>query len=41
LAEFDQNEWFTPGFLEQVVPGAIRITIGEGEKKTQDVRLGI
>ncbi len=41
LTEFDQNEWWTPAFLEQVVPGAIRITIGEGEKKVQDVRLGI
>jgi hypothetical protein len=39
LTEFDQNEWFTPAFLEQVVPGAIRVTIGPGEKKTQDIRL--
>jgi len=41
LMEFDQNSWNSPVFLEQVVPGAIKITIGEGEKKTQDIRLGI
>jgi len=39
LPEFDQNEWHTPGFLEQVVPGAIPITLAEGEHKTQDIRL--
>ena len=39
LTEFDQNEWFTPAFLEQVAPGAIRVALGEGEKKTQDIRL--
>jgi hypothetical protein len=41
ISDFDPNEYATPAFLEQVVPGAIKITIGEGEKKTQDVRLGI
>ena len=39
LPEFDQNEWHTPGFLEQVVPGAIPITLAEGEHRTQDIRL--
>jgi hypothetical protein len=39
LAEYDQNEWHTPGFLEQVVPGAIRLALGEGEHKIQDIRL--
>jgi hypothetical protein len=41
LTEFDPTQWSSPAFLEQVVPGAIKITVGEGEKKTQDVRLGI
>jgi hypothetical protein len=39
LVEFEQNAWYSPAFLEQIVPGAIRITIGEGEKKTQDIKL--
>lgn len=39
LTEFDPNDWFTPTFLEQVAPGAIRVALGEGEKKTQDIRL--
>jgi hypothetical protein len=41
ITEFNPNDWFTASFLEQVVPGAITITIGEGERKTQDVKLGI
>jgi hypothetical protein len=39
VTDFQPNEWYTPAFLQQIVPGAIRITIGEGEKKVQDVRL--
>jgi hypothetical protein len=41
LPEYEQTIWYTPEYLEQVVPGAIKVTIGEGEKKTQDVRLGV
>ena len=41
IQSFDPEEYATPAFLEQVVPGAIKITIGEGEKKTQDIKLGI
>jgi hypothetical protein len=41
LTEFDPSDWSSSAFLEQIVPGAIRITIGEGEKKTQDIKLGI
>jgi hypothetical protein len=39
LTAFDVNEWYTAPFLEEAVAGAIRIVLGEGEKKTQDVRL--
>jgi hypothetical protein len=31
-----QGEWFEPAFLEQHRPGATRISIGEGDVKTQD-----
>jgi hypothetical protein len=39
LTDFPPNEWSAPGFLETVVPGAIRVTIRDGETTTQDVRL--
>ncbi len=41
LPEYESQTWHTPEFLEQVATGAIKVTIGEGEKKTQDVKLGI
>jgi hypothetical protein len=40
LPEYDQTIWYTPEYLDQIVPGAIKVTIGEGEKKVQDLRLG-
>ena len=30
---------FEPTYLEQLVSAAIKITLGEGEKKTQDLRV--
>jgi hypothetical protein len=39
LTDFPPNEWSAPGFLETIVPGAIRVTIRDGETTTQDVRL--
>jgi hypothetical protein len=39
VPEFEQSIWYTPEYLEQVVPGAIKVTIGEGEKKAQDITL--
>lgn len=41
IGDFEEHEHATPEFLQQVMPGAIRIMIGEGEKTMQDVRLGI
>jgi hypothetical protein len=40
LADFEPLDWFNPQFLEQVAPGAIKITIGDGEKRVQDLRVG-
>jgi Carboxypeptidase regulatory-like domain len=34
-----QGEWFEPAFLEQHRPGAIRISIGDGDIKTQDFKV--
>jgi uncharacterized protein (DUF2141 family) len=34
-----QNEWFDPGFLETLTPASMRLTLGETEHKTQDIRI--
>ncbi len=39
LSDFPPNDWSTPAFLQTIVPGAIRVTVREGETTTQDVRL--
>jgi hypothetical protein len=39
LSDFEQSELFKPEFLEQVAAGAMKVTIREGEKKVQDVRI--
>ena len=39
LTDLDPNEWQEPAFLSQVAPSAIRITIAEGQTKTQDLRI--
>lgn len=39
LTDFQPNDWYSPAFLQQVVPGAVRVTLGDGEKKIQDVKL--
>jgi hypothetical protein len=39
LTDYEPTDWFNPSFLEQVAPGAIKVTIGAGERKVQDVRI--
>jgi protocatechuate 3,4-dioxygenase beta subunit len=39
VTDLDQQDWGDPVFMEQVVPGALKITLGEGERKTQDLRV--
>ena len=34
----EQGQWFDPAYLEQIIVGGTRISIAEGEKKTQDLR---
>jgi hypothetical protein len=34
----EQGEWFDPAYLEQARAAATRLTVREGEKKTQDLR---
>jgi hypothetical protein len=39
VSDVDPNAWFNPGFLDQLVPTAIKISVAEGEHKVQDVRI--
>ena len=36
--DVEQGEWFDPAYLEAARAGASRMTLSEGEKKTQDLR---
>jgi uncharacterized protein (DUF2141 family) len=40
LDDVEQGEWNDPAFLQRLAATAMKITIAEGEKKTQDVRVG-
>jgi len=35
----EQGEWFEPAYLDQHRAGAVRVTLGEGDVKTQDFRV--
>jgi hypothetical protein len=37
VVDVEQGEWFDSRFLEQFLPGATRITLGDGERKALDV----
>jgi hypothetical protein len=37
LTDFEPDDWFDPVFLDQIVPAAIRVTLKDGEKKTQGI----
>jgi len=38
--DVEPGDWFDWSFLQRIEPTAIKVTIGEGEKKTQDLRVG-
>jgi protocatechuate 3,4-dioxygenase beta subunit len=40
VTDLEQNDWGDPGFMEQVAAAALKLTIGEGEKKVQNLRIG-
>jgi len=40
VTDVDQEELQEPRFLESLIPASLKITIGEGEKKVQDLKLG-
>lgn len=40
IDDVEPGEWFDPAFLQRLLAPAMKITIGEGENKVQDIRLG-
>jgi uncharacterized protein (DUF2141 family) len=39
LTDFEPSDVSNPLFLEQVIPSAVKVTVAEGEKKAQDLKL--
>ena len=39
LTDVEPGDTNDPAFLEQLIPGAIKVAVGDGEKKTQDIRI--
>jgi hypothetical protein len=40
LTDADSDDWQSPAFLAQATVAAIKVTLGDGERKTQDLRIG-
>ena len=40
VTDADEGEWFAPRFLDALVPGAVRVTITDGQTTTQNLRAG-
>ena len=40
VTDMEPDAWGDPAFLRSLVVGGVRVTIGEGEHKTQDLRIG-
>ena len=40
VTDVDTDEWLEAGFLDGLVPASTKVTIGEAEKRVQDLRIG-
>ena len=40
VTDVDPEDWQNPALLDQLVPTSVTVTIGEGERKVQDLQLG-
>jgi len=40
LVDVDAGDWLRPGFLESIVGSATKVTIAEGGRTVQDLRIG-
>ena len=38
--DVEQGEWYDPAFLQRLLPASMKVSIVEGEKKVQDIRVG-
>jgi hypothetical protein len=39
VTDVEPGEWYDPAFLAQLLPVSIPVTVAEGERKVQDIRL--
>ena len=39
VTDIDPEDWQNPALLDQLAPASVKVTIGEGEKKVQDLEL--
>jgi protocatechuate 3,4-dioxygenase beta subunit len=39
LTDLDPNDWSDPAFKDQLVAASLKVTVGKGEKKRQDMRV--
>jgi hypothetical protein len=39
VTDVEQGQWYDPAFLAELVGASARITLGDGEKKTQSLRI--
>jgi hypothetical protein len=40
VTDMEPDAWKDPAFLRSLIVGGVQVTIGEGEQKTQDLRIG-
>ena len=40
VTDMEPDEWKDPDFLRSLVAGGVQVSVGEGEQKTQDLRIG-
>ena len=40
IDDVEAGEWFDPAFLQRLLPTAMKLTLGEGEQKVQEIRIG-
>ena len=41
LSDVDPDDWLDPAFLETLVPSSIKVTLGDGKRKVQNLRVGV
>jgi hypothetical protein len=39
VTDVEPGQWYDPAFLRQLVAASVALTLGEGERKTQDLRI--